>query len=166
MVRRNPYSLILLDEIEKADAQVMNLFLQVFDAGRLTDGKGRIVHFNHTTIVMTGNIGTELYSEMRIGYDEDPGRGGHVSRSALTKRIKRSFAPEFLNRLDEIVQFDPLAPESIKRISVWPRKERPCALRPPSTNASSPRATAPSSAPATWSESSAASSSTPLRTRP
>lgn len=117
MVRRNPYSLILLDEIEKADAQVMNLFLQVFDAGRLTDGKGRIVHFNHTTIVMTGNIGTELYSEMRIGYDEVSGRGGHVSRSALTKRIKRSFAPEFLNRLDEIVQFDPLAPESIKRIA-------------------------------------------------
>jgi ATP-dependent Clp protease ATP-binding subunit ClpC len=117
-VRKNPYSLVLLDEIEKADSQMTNLFLQVFDAGRLTDGKGRTVHFDNTTIIMTSNLGTHLFSKPTVGYG---GSGGSkrpaVSRSELMTEIKRHFTPEFLNRLDEIVFFDPLEPEAVAAIS-------------------------------------------------
>ena len=67
-VRQNPYSIILLDEIEKADAQLLNIFLQVFDAGRLTDARGNVIDFSKTTIIMTSNIGTALFSKSNMGY--------------------------------------------------------------------------------------------------
>jgi ATP-dependent Clp protease ATP-binding subunit ClpC len=116
-VRKQPYSLVLLDEIEKADAQMLNLFLQVFDAGRLTDGKGRTVHFANTTIVMTSNVGTELYGQSQAGYRTDGRRTRKVSRSELLKEIKRVFPPEFFNRLDEVVFFRPLLTEDLVQIA-------------------------------------------------
>jgi len=67
-IRKNPYSVILFDEIEKADPQVLNIFLQIFDAGRLTDGRGRSVKFNHATVIMTSNLGTEVFSKGRVGF--------------------------------------------------------------------------------------------------
>jgi len=116
LVRKNPYSVVLLDEIEKADAQMLNLFLQVFDAGRLTDGKGRTVDFSNTTIVMTSNIGTHLYSQARAGYAEG-GPGRVIGGGEMMREVKRFFAPEFLNRIDEIVFFDPLMREDLRQIA-------------------------------------------------
>jgi len=115
-VRKNPYSLVLLDEIEKADAQMTNLFLQVFDVGRLTDGKGRTVHFDNTTLVMTSNLGTHLYSRPAVGYGQGSARPS-VSRSDLMNEIKRYFSPEFINRLDEIVFFKPLEHDAVTAIA-------------------------------------------------
>ncbi len=113
-VRKNPFSVILFDEIEKADASVLNLFLQIFDAGRLTDGRGRTVSFHHATIIMTSNIGTHLFSRKRMGYGN---RGTpKVERTEMIKEVKQFFPPEFLNRLDEIVVFDPLTPPVIHEI--------------------------------------------------
>src|SRR5207237_6255131 len=77
-IRSNPYSLILLDEIEKADVQLLNIFLQVFDAGRLTDGKGKVAYFDNCTIVMTSNIGTYLFAQNKLGYGSDES-GNHVT---------------------------------------------------------------------------------------
>jgi ATP-dependent Clp protease ATP-binding subunit ClpC len=118
-LRRDPYSVVLLDEIEKADSQTLNLFLQVFDAGRLTDGRGRTVSFSHATVVMTSNVGTELYGRPRAGYHEGrpAGEGAAVSESALMREVRRRFPPEFLNRIDEIVFFEPLGHEAICRIA-------------------------------------------------
>jgi ATP-dependent Clp protease ATP-binding subunit ClpC len=107
-IRTNPYSLILLDEIEKADSQLLNIFLQVFDAGRLTDGKGKVAYFDNATIVMTSNIGTHLFAQNKLGYGATDLAEGHVTRSDLMKEVKRFFQPEFLNRIDEIVFFNPL----------------------------------------------------------
>ncbi|PWT91618.1 MAG: hypothetical protein C5B54_04970 [Acidobacteria bacterium] len=115
-IRSNPYSLILLDEIEKADPQLLSLFLQVFDAGRLTDGKGRIAYFDNATIVMTSNIGTHLFAQNKLGYGADQD-DGHVTRSDLMKEVKRFFQPEFLNRIDEIVFFKPLTIEDVRQIA-------------------------------------------------
>lgn len=115
-IRANPYSLILLDEIEKADAQLLNIFLQVFDAGRLTDGKGKIAYFDNTTIVMTSNIGTHLFAQNKLGYGPEQGEG-KVTRSDLMKEVKRFFQPEFLNRIDEIVFFKPLELEDVRQIA-------------------------------------------------
>jgi ATP-dependent Clp protease ATP-binding subunit ClpA len=115
-IRANPYSLILLDEIEKADPQLLNIFLQVFDAGRLTDGKGKIAYFDNTTIVMTSNIGTHLFAQNKLGYGSDQALG-HVTRSDLFKEVKRFFQPEFLNRIDEIVFFQPLTLENVREIA-------------------------------------------------
>ena len=94
-VRKNPHSLVLLDEIEKADANMLNLFLQVFDAGRLTDGKGRTVHFDNTTIVMTSNVGTEIFSRATVGFDEGTGGPLGARASELLKAVERRFTPEF-----------------------------------------------------------------------
>ncbi|MGH9856276.1 MAG: AAA family ATPase, partial [Acidobacteriota bacterium] len=107
-IRTNPYSLILLDEIEKADSQLLNIFLQVFDAGRLTDGKGKVAYFDNATIVMTSNIGTHLFAQNKLGYGGSDAAEAHVTRSDLMKEVKRFFQPEFLNRIDEIVFFKPL----------------------------------------------------------
>lgn len=115
LVRQKPYCVILIDEIEKADPQLLNIFLQVFDAGRLTDGRGKTAYFDHATIIMTSNIGTSLYSKVNVGY-ESSGRMNKVSRSQLMKEIKRYFSPEFLNRLDEIIFFKPLTLEDVKKI--------------------------------------------------
>ena len=160
-VRKQPYSLVLLDEIEKADSQMLNLFLQVFDAGRLTDGKGRTVHFNNTTIVMTSNVGTHLYGQARAGYAAGGKTWNAVGRSELEKEIKRFFPPEFLNRIDEIVFFLPLTELTISSGSPsFSFKERPRAarqaghraqrLRAMSTRCSSTRVPRWSTAPATW----------------
>jgi ATP-dependent Clp protease ATP-binding subunit ClpC len=115
-IRTNPYSLILLDEIEKADAQLLNIFLQVFDAGRLTDGKGKVAYFDNATIVMTSNIGTHLFAQNKLGYGADS-QESRVSRSDLMKEVKRFFQPEFLNRIDEIVFFTPLTLENVREIA-------------------------------------------------
>jgi ATP-dependent Clp protease ATP-binding subunit ClpC len=114
-VRQNPFSIILLDEIEKADSQLLNIFLQVFDAGRLTDARGNVVDFSHTTIIMTSNIGTSLFSRTQMGYQSDL-KGSHVSHAALLKALKKYFSPEFLNRLDEVLIFNHLKAEDIKKI--------------------------------------------------
>lgn len=114
-VRQNPYSIILLDEIEKADAQLLNIFLQVFDAGRLTDARGNVVDFSKTTIVMTSNIGTSLFSKANMGYKGSQ-EEAQVSRATLIKSLKKYFSPEFLNRIDEIVIFRHLLDEDIKAI--------------------------------------------------
>jgi ATP-dependent Clp protease ATP-binding subunit ClpC len=115
-IRANPYSLILLDEIEKADPQLLSIFLQVFDAGRLTDGKGKVAYFDNTTIVMTSNVGTHLFAQNRLGYGLEA-EDGHVTRSDLMKEVKRFFQPEFLNRIDEIVFFSPLKLENVREIA-------------------------------------------------
>ncbi len=114
-VRQNPYSVILLDEIEKADSQLLNIFLQVFDAGRLTDARGNVVDFSNTTIIMTSNIGTSLFSKANMGYQGNL-NGTDVSHSTLIKSLKRFFSPEFLNRIDEIVVFKHLDPAAVRGI--------------------------------------------------
>ena len=114
-VRQNPFSIILLDEIEKADSQLLNIFLQVFDAGRLTDARGNVVDFSHTTIIMTSNIGTSLFSKTQMGYQSDL-KGSHVSHAALIKSLKKYFSPEFLNRVDEVLIFNHLQAVDIKKI--------------------------------------------------
>jgi len=113
-VRKNPYCVVLFDEVEKADPQVLNLFLQVFDAGRLTDGKGRTVRFHNATIIMTSNVGTHLYSKGRVGYGD--GISGPVDEDAVLKEVRTQFTPEFLNRVDEVVLFKSLTPEALCRI--------------------------------------------------
>lgn len=115
-IRNNPYSLVLLDEIEKADAQLLNLFLQVFDAGRLTDGKGKVAYFDNCTIVMTSNIGTYLFAQNRLGYGSDNSES-RVTHSDLMKEVKRFFQPEFLNRIDEIVFFNSLTEKDVGQIA-------------------------------------------------
>jgi ATP-dependent Clp protease ATP-binding subunit ClpC len=114
-VRLNPYSVILLDEVEKADAQLLNIFLQVFDAGRLTDARGNVIDFSKTTIVMTSNIGTSLFSKANMGYKSSPA-DAQVSRATLIKSLKKYFSPEFLNRIDEIIVFHHLRDKDIKAI--------------------------------------------------
>ena len=118
-VRRKPYSIILLDEIEKAHPDVFNLLLQVMDEGRLTDSYGRIVDFKNTVIIMTSNIGTRQLKEFGRGVGfATQGRmdDREHSRSVIQKALNKSFAPEFLNRVDEIITFDQLELNAIKRI--------------------------------------------------
>ncbi len=105
-VRRRPYSVILLDEIEKAHPEVFNVLLQVFDDGRLTDGKGNTVDFRNTIIIMTSNIGSDKILEMS---EED-------ARLELEKELRLTFKPEFINRIDAIVFFKPLSIEEVKKI--------------------------------------------------
>ncbi|MCX6558617.1 MAG: AAA family ATPase [Candidatus Aminicenantes bacterium] len=114
-VRQNPYSIILLDEVEKADAQLLNIFLQVFDAGRLTDARGNVIDFSKTTIIMTSNIGTALFSKADMGYKSSL-EGANVSRATLIKSLKKYFSPEFLNRIDEIIIFRHLHDADIRAI--------------------------------------------------
>jgi ATP-dependent Clp protease ATP-binding subunit ClpB len=112
-VRRRPYSVILLDEIEKAHSDVFNALLQVLDDGRLTDGQGRTVNFTNTVVLMTSNIGsTEILSYRDTGSPE----GYETMREEVLGILKRSFRPEFLNRLDEIVVFRGLDREKLRRI--------------------------------------------------
>jgi ATP-dependent Clp protease ATP-binding subunit ClpC len=113
-VRKNPYCVILFDELEKADPQVLNLLLQVFDAGRLTDGKGRTVRFHNATIIMTSNVGTHLFSKGRLGYGE--GSEGAVDQDAVMREVRSQFTPEFINRVDEVVVFNSLTPDALRRI--------------------------------------------------
>ena len=112
-IRRRPYAVILLDEIEKAHSDVFNLLLQILDDGRLTDGHGRTVNFTNTIIVMTSNIGGQAIQ--RITYE---GGTAEDIRNAVDQALASKFLPEFLNRIDELVVFHPLTPEEIRQITV------------------------------------------------
>ncbi len=124
-VRRHPYSIVLLDEIEKAHGNVFNMLLQVLDEGRLTDGNGRLIDFRNTVIIMTSNAGTRQLKEFGqgVGFKASGLNGLSQSendklraRSIIQKSLSKQFAPEFLNRLDEIITFDQLDLEAIKKI--------------------------------------------------
>lgn len=118
-VRRKPYSIVLLDEIEKAHPDVFNILLQVMDEGRLTDSYGRTVDFKNTIIIMTSNIGTRQLKEFGkgIGFAAQVRTDDkEYSRSVITKALNKSFAPEFINRLDEIITFDQLDLDALTRI--------------------------------------------------
>lgn len=118
-VRRRPYSIVLLDEIEKAHSDVFNLLLQVMDEGRLTDSNGRTVDFKNTVIILTSNIGTRQLKEFGkgIGFAAQLRTDdSEYSRSVITKALNKSFAPEFINRLDEIITFDQLDVEALSKI--------------------------------------------------
>lgn len=126
-VRRKPYSIVLLDEIEKANSQVFNLLLQVMDEGRLTDGNGRLIDFRNTLIIMTSNAGTRQLKEFGRGVGFNAGGIGsngmpidekdkEYARSVIQKHLSKQFAPEFLNRLDEIITFDQLDLSAITSI--------------------------------------------------
>lgn len=110
-VRRRPYSLLLLDEVEKAHPDVFNILLQVLEDGRLTDGQGRTVDFRNTVIVMTSNLGSDLIQEMAGNNDYE------AMKSAVMERVGQYFRPEFINRVDESVVFHPLASEQIRGIA-------------------------------------------------
>ena len=118
-VRRKPYSIVLLDEIEKAHPDVFNLLLQVMDEGRLTDGLGRTVDFRNTVVIMTSNVGTRQLKEFGkgIGFTAQARTDDKEhSRNVITKALNKSFAPEFINRIDEIITFDQLDIDALTRI--------------------------------------------------
>ena len=117
-VRRKPYSVVLLDEIEKAHPDVFNLLLQVLDDGRLTDGKGRTVHFNNTVIIMTSNIASTEIQSAKIGFSltHDQSEENHNMRQVLMEELRRAFRPEFLNRIDDIIVFNKLGREHLREI--------------------------------------------------
>ncbi len=124
-VRRHPYSIVLLDEIEKAHGNVFNMLLQVLDEGRLTDGNGRLIDFRNTVIIMTSNAGTRQLKEFGRGVGFTAGGSMGLSlnesdkeyaRGIIQKSLSKQFSPEFLNRLDEIITFDQLDLEAIKKI--------------------------------------------------
>ncbi|MFD0690660.1 ATP-dependent Clp protease ATP-binding subunit [Actinomadura fibrosa] len=124
-VRRRPYSVILLDEIEKAHHDVFNVLLQLLDDGRLTDAQGRTVDFRNTVVIMTSNLGSDLITgqvEMGFGTAGDGGGSGGSGaagalRDRVMRRLRESFRPEFLNRIDEIIVFGRLEPEQLRRIT-------------------------------------------------
>src|SRR5699024_6945483 len=108
--RRKPYSVILLDEVEKAHPDVFNVLLQVLDDGRLTDGQGRTVSFRNTVIIMTSNLGSEHIQQMQDQpYD--------AVKAVVWEEVKQSFRPEFLNRIDEVVVFHALDQKNIEAIA-------------------------------------------------
>lgn len=118
-VRRKPYSIVLLDEIEKAHPDVFNILLQVLDEGRLTDNYGRTIDFKNTVIIMTSNIGTRQLKEFGRGVGfaaQNRTDDSEHSRSVIQKALNKTFAPEFLNRLDEIITFDQLSLDAITKI--------------------------------------------------
>ena len=106
-VRRKPYSVLLFDEVEKAHPQVFNAFLQILDDGRLTDGKGRMVNFKNTIIVLTSNIGSDIYSKEENSMQQD---------AHIMERVKAHFKPEFINRLDSIIIFNSLDKNMLRQI--------------------------------------------------
>lgn len=116
-IRRKPYSVVLLDEIEKAHPDVFNILLQVLDDGRLTDNKGRTANFRNTIIIMTSNLGSEVIRE-KIEHLESGNRNVIMAsaKSEVFDILKRSIRPEFLNRIDEVVMFEPLGRDEIHRI--------------------------------------------------
>ncbi len=120
-VRRHPYSIVLLDEIEKAHGDVFNLLLQVMDEGRLTDSNGVTVDFKNTIIILTSNCGTRQLKDFgrSIGFSSESDSATNVSmaNSVIQKALHKQFAPEFINRLDEIIMFEPLTKEAIRHIA-------------------------------------------------
>lgn len=118
-VRRNPYSVILMDEIEKAHPEVFNILLQALDDGRITDSQGRVVDFKNTVIIMTSNIGSQFLLEQ----EENTTEISDSSREKVMGQLRTSFRPEFLNRIDEIILFKPLSMAEIKNIVIKMLKE-------------------------------------------
>lgn len=120
IVRRKPFSVILLDEIEKAHPDVFNALLQIMEDGRLTDSKGRTVDFKNTILIMTSNVGSELLKKSDIGFGRSASANQQVRKEEIERKIKESlkdtFKPEFLNRIDEIVNFNSLTKEDIRKI--------------------------------------------------
>ena len=116
-VRRRPFRVVLFDEIEKAHPDVFNLLLQLLEDGRLTDGHGRTVDFRNTVIIMTSNLGTTEADRRPVGFVKESGANESVRlRSAIEEALKRTFRPEFLNRIDEIIIFDTLDSDQIQQI--------------------------------------------------
>ena len=118
-VRRKPYSIVLLDEIEKAHSDVFNILLQVLDEGHLTDTNGRTVDFKNTIVIMTSNVGTRQLKDFGKGIGFTSGQASNMkdhSQGIITKALNKQFAPEFLNRLDEIINFDQLEMDSLVKI--------------------------------------------------
>jgi len=107
-VRRRPYSVVLLDEVEKADPEIFNILLQVLDDGRLTDGQGRTVDFRNTILILTSNLGSQYLVDATLDAD--------AKREAVMAEVRHAFKPEFLNRLDETLIFDPLSQDDLARI--------------------------------------------------
>ena len=121
-VRRKPYSIVLLDEIEKAHSDVFNLLLQVMDEGRLTDGNGNTIDFRNTVIIMTSNCGSKQIRDFGngIGFQSTSGQvtpdSKRQNRDIVRKALQKQFAPEFMNRLDNVIYFDHLSQEDLQRI--------------------------------------------------
>lgn len=120
VIRRRPYSVVLFDEIEKAHPDVFNMFLQIFDEGRLTDSKGRVVNFKNTIIIMTSNLGNQLIQNAGLGFSNEKEADGRMSGNEMKEKIngilKEHFKPEFLNRIDEIVVFNALKEKVVASI--------------------------------------------------
>ena len=119
LVRRRPYRVVLFDEIEKAHPEVFNVLLQILEDGRLTDGHGRAVDFRNTVIIMTSNLGTEEFQRPAFGFvpSSKPSRTEKErQKSAVEKALRQAFRPELLNRIDEIIVFDPLTEDDLKQI--------------------------------------------------
>ncbi len=116
-VRRKPYSVVLLDEVEKAHPEVFNILLQVLDDGRLTDGKGRTVDFRNTVIIMTSNVGAQTIKKGgSLGFTANADNGYHDMKERVMEELRRTFRPEFLNRVDDLIVFHALAEEEIGKI--------------------------------------------------
>jgi ATP-dependent Clp protease ATP-binding subunit ClpC len=121
-VRRRPYSVVLLDEIEKAHPEVFNILLQMMEDGRLTDSQGRVIDFKNTVIIMTSNVGAQnINQERSIGYKRDlpkaeSERAYESMRNRVMDELKRTFRPEFLNRVDDVIVFHSLTQEEIRQI--------------------------------------------------
>ena len=118
-VRKKPYSVILLDEFEKAHPDVFNILLQVLDEGRLTDNKGRIANFKNTIIIMTSNIGSDIIQENFNGVDSDDLKAIYsTTKLEVMQRLQQTVSPEFLNRIDEVTMFEPLTRSNLKEIAI------------------------------------------------
>ncbi len=117
-VREDPSAVILLDEIEKAHPKIYEAFLQVFDDGRMTDGKGQTISFSHTTIIMTSNLGAEhIYGKVKLGFTSGNGDVNAEIKEGITESLKKHFSPEFLNRIDEVIFFKALDEDVLKQIA-------------------------------------------------
>jgi ATP-dependent Clp protease ATP-binding subunit ClpC len=115
-VRRRPFRVILFDEVEKAHPDVFNILLQILEDGRLTDGHGRTVNFKDTVVIMTSNLGTQEFQRQAIGFSRQEKSEQQRLKSAVDDELKRTFRPEFLNRIDDIIIFQPLTEEQLKKI--------------------------------------------------
>ncbi len=115
-VRRRPFRVILFDEIEKAHPDVFNIMLQILEDGRLTDGHGRTVDFKNTVVIMTSNLGTQEFQKQAIGFSRQEKSEQQRLRNAIESELKRTFRPEFLNRIDDVIIFQPLTEEHLKKI--------------------------------------------------
>jgi ATP-dependent Clp protease ATP-binding subunit ClpA len=118
-IRDNPYTVLLMDEMEKANSYVLNLFLPVFDEGWLTDGRGKRVYFSDAVIIMTSNLGSDKFKKFTnpLGFLKDSNTVASAKK-AIMREVEDTFSPEFLNRIDDIVVFSPLTKDEVKRIAI------------------------------------------------